>query len=160
MIRAALVLCAFLLVAATSLHLYRDTRSLLRTPESIPALLARQQAGEAGVVIVMQPEDCLGAGELVARWNDLHRAGRFPVTALVVGSGDLSPRQQAVFKQSGATFPLRPIMAQDAGRVAEKLGYASTPFAVVLDRHGRVAGSFPGLQNMPPEVLEQLISGT
>lgn len=160
MIRAALVLCAFLLVGATSLHLYRDTRSLLRTPESIPALLARQQAEEAGVVIVVQPEDCLGAGELVARWNNLHRAGRFPVTALVIGSGDLSPRQQAVFRQNGATFPLRPIAAQDAGRMDEKLGYVSTPFAVVLDRHGRVAGSFPGLQNMSPEVLEQLISGT
>jgi hypothetical protein len=160
LIRAPLVLCALLLVGASSLQLYGDTRYLLRASESIPALLARQQAGEAGVVIVMQPEDCLGAGELVARWNDLHRAGRFPVTALVVGSGDLSPRQQAVFKQAGATFPLRPIAAQDAGRVAEKLGYVSTPFAVVLDRHGRVAGSFPGLQNMSSEVLQQLISGT
>jgi hypothetical protein len=153
------VLCAFLLAGATSLHLYRDTRYLLRAPESIPALLARQHTGGAGVVIVMQPEDCLGSGDLVQRWNSLHRAGRFPVTGLVVGSGRLSSRQQALFTQNGATFPLRPIAAQDAGSMAEKLGYVSTPFAVVLDRHGRVAGSFPGLQNISPEVLERLITG-
>jgi hypothetical protein len=159
MIRGVLLIIAFLLTGTASLHLYRDTHYVLGARKSIPALLAHRDDGAAGVIMVMQPEDCLGSGELVARWNAIHNAAKFPVTALVIGTTHLSPRQQELFQQHHVSFPLRAIHARDAAAVAEKLGHTSTPFAVVLDREGRIAASFSATQNMPVEVLENLVAG-
>jgi hypothetical protein len=160
MIRRALILAAFMLIAAMSTHLYSDTRYLLRAHASVPALLGvEDRAPATGVMIVMQPEDCLKSGEMVERWNTLHRTGRVAITALVVGSGRLSPAQRDVFEEHAVELPLRPIRLVDAQILAEKLGYVSTPFAVVLDKNGRVAGSFPASQNVPIEVLEALVAG-
>lgn len=159
MIRNVLLAVAFLLAGTASFHLYGDTRYLLSARKSIPELLSPAGGRASGVLVVMQPEDCLGSGELVAQWNALHRTGRFPVHGLVIGSGRLSPRQRELFDREGVLFPLRAITAHDAAAVAEKLGHTSTPFAVVLDRNGRVAASASTLQNMPPELLQQLITG-
>lgn len=160
MMRRLLVLGALVLAAILSVHLYRDTRYLLRARESIPTLLgAREPGRSAGVLIVLQPEDCLRSGELVKRWTALHGTGRVPMTALVVGSGTLSPAQRDVFQEHQVSLPLRRIHMVDAQILAEKLGYASTPFAVVIDRNARVVGSFPASQNVPIEVLEALVAG-
>lgn len=160
MIRGLLLVVAFLITGTASFRLYGETRYVLGARKSIPELLAPRGERAAGVMIVMQAEDCLGSGELVARWNALHEAARFPVTGLVVGTTRLSPRQRELFEQHRVSFPLRAIPARDAAAVAEKLGYTSTPFAVVLDREGRVAASFSGSRNMPAEVLESLVTGS
>lgn len=158
MMRGILVLAALVLAAGLSARLYHDTRYLLRAQESVPTLLGTEGKERGGrVLIVLQPEDCLRSGELVKRWNAVHRSGRVPVAALVVGSGSLSSEQRDVFEDNEVSLPLRPIRMLDARIVAEKLGYTSTPYAVVLDRQGRVAGSFPGLQNVPVEALEELV---
>ena len=159
MIRRALLAAALLIAGVASLDLYRDARYLLRASRTIPALLAGIDAGRSpAVLIVMQPEDCLRSGELVARWNELHRAGTAPVTGLVVGSGSLTPRQRQAFEARGVAFPLRAIAAADAAILGEKLGYTSTPFAIVLDVHGRLAASFPASQNVPAEVVARLVA--
>lgn len=158
MTRVIVLLTAFLLGGLASVHLYRDTRYLLRASESIPSLLAAEQPVTSSVLIVLQPEDCLRSGELVKRWNALHQAGKFSVAGLVIGDGRLSEQQQAVFDDVHVAMPLRAITARDAEIIAEKLGYTATPFAVVLDREGRVAGSFPAGQNVQAEALERLIA--
>lgn len=160
MIRSVLALAAFLLTGITGLHLYRDVGYLRASDRTIPALLAGGHGGApAGLLIVLQPEDCLRSSDLVARWNALHRAARFPVTAAVVGSGRVDPLDREIFRRRNLELPLRAITARDAGIIAEKLGHTSTPFAVMIDRAGRVAGSFPASQNVPAEVVEQAITG-
>ena len=105
MIRNVLLIIAFLLTGTTSVHLYGETRYVLGARKSIPALLAPPNDGAAGVIIVMQREDCLGSGELVARWNAVHKAARFPVTGLIIGTTRLSPRQRELFEQHHVSFP-------------------------------------------------------
>lgn len=162
MIRSALALLALLLAAVSGLHLYRDLAYVRAADRSVPALVAGGAGASpaAGMVIVLQPEDCLRSGELVARWNALHRAGRFPVTALVAGPGRVSSRHRALLRRHDLQLPLRGITERNAAIVAEKLGYTATPFAVMIDRGGRVAGSFPASQNVPAEVVEQVITRT
>jgi hypothetical protein len=160
MIRTVLAVIAFLLAAVTGVRLYRDVGYLRAADRAVPALLAAADGGAApaGVLIVLQPEDCLRSGELVARWNALYAARRFPVTAVVVGSGRVEPRQRELFRRQRLELPLRAITARDAGIIAEKLGHTSTPFAVMIDGAGRVAGSFPASQNVPAEIVEQAIT--
>lgn len=162
MIRSALAGVALLLAGITGLHLYRDLGYVLAAQRSVPALLGDGAGAPppAGMIIVLQPEDCLRSGELVARWNALHRAGRFPVTAAVVGPKGASKRHRELLRQQDLGLPLRAITTRNAGIVAEKLGYTSTPFAVVIDHGGRVAGSFPAAQNVPVEVVERVIGGS
>ena len=158
MTRRLPILAALVLTAGLSVHLYRDTRYMLRARESVAELLGVEgRQSKAGVLIVLQPEVCLRSGELIERWNTLYRGGRVPVTALIVGSGSLSKAQRDVFEEHRIALPLRPIRVLDARILGEKLGYTSTPFAIVLDREGRVAGSFPGIQNVPVEALEALV---
>jgi hypothetical protein len=158
-IRSALVLLALLLAGITGLRLYRDLAYVVAADRSGPALLAGDAgaAPPAGMLIILQPEDCLRSGELVARWNAFHRGRRFPVTALIVGSDRDLRRQRELLRQRNLTLPLRAITQREAGIVAEKLGYTSTPFAVMIDRAGRVAGSFPASQNLPADIVEDVI---
>jgi hypothetical protein len=157
MIRPALAFLALLLAGIAGLHLYRDVEYLRAADRTIPALLAGDGAvPPAGLLIVLQPEDCLRSGDLVARWNALYRAGRFPITAVMVGKGS----HHQLLRRQNLELPLRAITARDAGIIAEKLGHPSTPFAVMIDRAGRVAGSFPASQNVPLEVVEQAIAGS
>jgi hypothetical protein len=159
MIRPALALLALGLAGLTGVHLYRDVAYFRASERAIPALLASgdDAAAPAGLLIVLQPEDCLRSGDLVARWNALHGAGRFPVAAVVVGAGRVTSQDRELFRRQNLELPLRAITARDAGIIAEKLGHVSTPFAVMIDRAGRVAGSFPASQNVPAEVVEQTI---
>lgn len=159
MIRRILLLVAFAIVARSSVALCADTRALLRSSRSVPELLGRGKR-PAGVVIVLQVEDCRRSETIVNGWNALHSAGRFPVTGLVVGAGELSARERAILKRDGVRFPLRGIAAADARSIARTLGFRSTPFAIVFDRHGRIAGSFPAGQNVPPEVVAGLVRGS
>ena len=46
---------------------------------------------------------------------------------------------------------------RDASLVAAKLGYRSTPFAVIVDAEGRVAASAPAGRNVPREVVAALV---
>lgn len=162
MIRPALTLVALLLAGITGLHLYRDFGDVRAAERTIPALLAggHGAAAPAGLLIVLQPEDCLRSGDLVARWNALQHAGRFPVAAVVVGDRRVAAGHRELFRQHGLELPLRAITVRDAGIIAEKLGYDSTPFAVMIDRAGRVAGSFPASQNVPAEIVERAITGS
>lgn len=152
MMRGALLLCALAMSAAGSLQLHNQVRYLLHGSRTVASLLDVQGAA---VVYVVQPEDCLGSGARLGVWTALHRSGVVPVRAAVVGGG-LSSRQLTLFAQNDVRIPLGSISPLDAAIVAEKLGYASTPFAVVLDRQGRVAASFPAEKNIPPEVLRQM----
>ena len=156
MIRTLVVLCGFALAAAGSVRLRDETRYLLRADQPVAVLL--ESEGAAGVVFVFQPEDCLSNGEMVQRWNQLRLAGAVPVKGLVAGAA-LSPRQRDLFARRDLQLPLGTITAQDAAIVAEKLGYRATPFAVVLDRHGRVAATFPAEQNVAPEIVQRLVRG-
>ena len=156
MIRNVLLAVAFLLAGTASFHLYGETRYVLAARKSIPELLGPTGSG---VLIVMQPADCPGSGELVAHAGALHRAGRFPVEGLVIGANGLSPLQRELFERHRVAFPLRAIGREHAAAVAEKLGYTATPFVVVLDRRSRVVASASTLRNMPPELLEQLVAG-
>ncbi|HEY0020064.1 MAG TPA: hypothetical protein VGC13_27430 [Longimicrobium sp.] len=156
MIRAVLLLAAFVIVGRSSVALYADTRALLRPSRSVPELLGRGKSA-GGVVIVLQVEDCRGSGSIVSGWNALHSAGRFPVRGLVVGTGEMSAPERAILKGDGVRFPLGRIAAADARSVARTLGFRSTPFAIVLDRRGRVAGAFPTGQGVSAEALARLM---
>lgn len=156
MIRVLLILAAFVLVGQSSVALYGNTRALLRSSRSIPELLGREERS-GGVVIVLQVDDCRRSGTMVSGWNALHSAGRFAVTGMVIGSGQPSVRERAVFKRDGVQFPIRGIAAADAEVIAQRLGFRSTPFAVVFDHRGRVAGAFPGGRDVPAEALARLM---
>ncbi|HEX8693823.1 MAG TPA: hypothetical protein VF746_15480 [Longimicrobium sp.] len=160
MIRRLVLLCALGLVIAFSVRLYGDTRYALRAAEPVAATLGGEEPLSGAIVFVFQPEDCFGSGGLLQRWNALRQKTNVPVLGRVVGRGALSPRQQALFDSLRVEIPIRGIDPLDAGIVAEKLGYRSTPFAVVLDRRGRVAASFPAGQNVPPEILERFVRGS
>lgn len=160
MIRWALIAGAVLMSALASSALLRETRFVMRSDEPVAHTLGRYTADGPGVVIVFQPEDCLGDGSIVRRWNALAAAPAIHVAGLVVGGGGVSAAQKKVIGESGLTMPVASISRLDAEILAGKLGYASTPFAVVLDRSGRVAASFPAGQNVPADVVARLVSGT
>ncbi|HEU4883434.1 MAG TPA: hypothetical protein VFT45_14330 [Longimicrobium sp.] len=150
---------AVLLSAGAAVHLARDARVVRHNGEPVASTLARYSADGPGVVIIFQPEDCLGDGNMVRRWNTLASAPGLNVRGLVTG-GDLSSTQKTIFAQTGARMALGNISSADASLVGGKLGYTRTPFALVLDGRGRVAGSFPANQNIPPEVVTTLVSGS
>jgi hypothetical protein len=159
-IRWALIAGAVLMSALASSALLRETRYVMRSDEPVAHTLGRYAADGPGVVIVFQPEDCLGDGGIVRRWNALATAPALHVSGLVVGGAGVSPAQAKVFAEFGLRMPVASISRLDAEILAGKLGYVSTPFAVVLDSSGRVAASFPAGQNVPPEVVSRLVSGT
>jgi hypothetical protein len=158
--RRVLLACAFALAGAMAVQLAAETRHALRAAEPVARTLARGAEAGGGVFFVFQPQDCLASGEMVERWNALYEARSFAVQGLVVGDGTLSDRQERMFRDRKVRMPVRGISARDAALVAEKLGYHATPFAVVLDRQGRVAGSFPAGQNVPATIIERLIQGS
>lgn len=94
------------------------------------------------------------------RWNDLAVTPGLSVRGLVVGRGGVSRAQWDVFQQTGSRMPLGSISARDASLMAGRLGFRMTPFAVVLDVHGRVAASFPAGRNVPPEILSRMMAGS
>lgn len=155
MIRRAVLVGAVLLSAAASVHLMGETRGALRAREPVAATLARAGARAPGVVIVLQPRDCLGDGTLVRQWNALAATPGLPVRGLVVSPA----RRDASVPQTGLTIPLSAVSPGDAALVGERLGFRATPFAVVLDRHGRVAAAFPAGRAVPPEVLASMLGG-
>lgn len=159
MTRLALSLAAVLLAALAAVQLVRDARLARRSSEPLAATLGRYAADAPGVVIVFQPQDCLGNGDVVRRWNALAGTPGLRVRGLVAGSA-ISSTQQKVFAETGLRMRLGAISHEDAGLVAGKLGYTRTPFALVLDSRGRVAGSFPAGENVPPEVVATLVSGS
>ena len=156
MMRFILILCAFAMAAAGAVRLTGETRYLLRGSDAVGEILSA--SGREEVVFVFQPEDCLSNGALLGRWNELHRSGRLGVRGLVAGAGP-STLQQDLFAKRDLDLPLGTISVRDAAIVAERLGYTSTPFAVILDRQGRVAGAFPAQQNVPPEMLQAIARG-
>lgn len=160
MIRRLVLLCALALIVAFSVHLYGETRYALRAAEPVAATLGGGESLSGAVIFVFQPEDCFGSGGLLQRWKALRKEAEVPILGMVVGRGTLSPRQQALFDSLRVELPIRGIDPTDAAIVAEKLGYRSTPFAVVLDRRGRVAASFPAGQNVPPKILERFVRGS
>jgi hypothetical protein len=130
--RIALMAGAVLLSLAVSLHLLRQTRYAARSHEPVAQTLARYAADAPGVVIVFQPKDCLGDGTIVHRWNSLSAAPGFNVRGLLVGEAEGSPAHARVRAITSVGISLGTISTMDAGLLAEKLGYASTPFAMVL----------------------------
>jgi hypothetical protein len=156
MIRCILLLLALIVVAPSSMALYGDTRALMRSSRTIPELLGRNASG--GVVLVLQVKDCRRSGTLVKTWNAVDSAGRVPVAAMVVGSGRLTAAERAVFTQDGVRFSLRGIVRTDAQAIAQKLGFRSTPFAIVFDNRGRVTGAFPADVNVPVDALARMMA--
>ncbi len=156
MTRVALVSGAVLLSLLAGLNLLKETRIAVGMHEPVPQTLARYGAGAPGVVIIFQPEDCLGDGTIVRRWNALSTAPALRVQGLVAGEKGTSKR---VLAATGLRMTLGSISALDAARLGEKLGYTSTPFAVILDSRGRVAGSFTASRNVPPHLLSSLVNG-
>lgn len=157
MTRVLLVVCGLALSVAASARLFEETRYVVRGRQPISRLLAADEGSRAGVVFVFQPEDCLSSGEMIVRWNTLYREGKVPVRGLVVGDGSLSEQQLRVVRDFHVTMPVRGLSRRDAAIIGEKLGYTETPFAIVLDRQGRVTASFPAERNVPPSVLRQLV---
>lgn len=160
MIRLLLLLTALGIAGGAALGLPAETHYRLLSTTSVGALLAPGDSSPAGVVFVFQPKDCFGSGGVVEQWNRLHARSRVPVRGRIVGDGTPPPVQKELFRDMRVEMPIEGISAQAAATVAERLGYARTPFAVVLDKQGRVVASFPAEQNIPAEVLEELALGT
>lgn len=159
MTRRLLLVFAWAISAAAGVHLLRDTRAAARAREPLAQTLARHAPSGSDVIIVLQREDCMGNGAMVEQWNALAAAPEIRAAALVIGWRP-SPAQNEVLTRTGLKIPLGSIPALDAQLVAAALGYTRTPFAVVLDRHGRVAGTFPASQNVAPEVVARLAAGS
>jgi hypothetical protein len=157
--RWAISLAGVLLAGLMAVHLVQDARLARRNGETVAQTLTRYAAQEPGVIIIFQPEDCLGSGDIVRRWNALAGAPALGVQGLVTGKS-ISAAQRSVFATTGLRMKLGAISPRDAAIVGAKLGYTRTPFALVLDGRGRIAGSFPATQNVPREVITQLISGS
>lgn len=157
MIRRMVLACAFVLGGGAAVQLLAQTRYVLGASANVASILAPDVEDPSGVVFVFQPADCLDGGEMVRRWNDLYAQRRFRVTGRVASDGDLSGRQASLFRDVRVQMPLQRLSAREARIVAERLGYAETPFAVILDRNGRVAGSFPAGQNVPAQVVEGIL---
>lgn len=160
MMRVLLVIGAVLLSAGAGVHLLRDSRAAVRGDEPVTTTLARYHAAAPGVVIVLQPRDCLGDGSVARGWNALSAASGLRVRGLVVGDGHLSPAQARAFARANLRMPVRSISTLDAGLLAAKLGHRATPFAVVVDARGRIAASFPAGRNVPHEQLLRLVRGS
>lgn len=160
MTRIALLACGLVLAVTAGARLVAETRYAVRGRQPVATLLSGNGEDPAGVVFVFQVEDCLSSGEMLVSWNALHRGGAVPVCGLVVGDGSLSGQQRRVVRDFHLTMPVRGLSRRDAAIVGEKLGYAATPFGVVLDRHGRVTASFPAEKNVPPPTLRQLVNGS
>jgi hypothetical protein len=157
--RLAVTLAAALFAVLAAVNLVRDARLASHNAEPMAETLARYAANAPGVVIVFQPEDCLRNGEMTRRWNSLAGTPGLRVEGLVTGSG-ISPAQRKIFTETGLRMKLGTISSEDASLLGGKLGYTRTPFAIVLDGQGRIAASFPAGQNVPPEVVATLISGS
>jgi hypothetical protein len=158
--RLAASVAAVLLAGAMAVSLFRDARTARHNGETIAETLTRYSAQASSVVIVFQPEDCLGNGDMVRRWNELALAPGLRVRGLVVGNGSLSPAQRKVFARTGLRLSVHAISSEDASRLGGMLGHTRTPFVLVLDGRGRLAGSFPASQNVPPDAVTMLVSGS
>lgn len=154
--RFVLVSAAFALTGLAGARLVDDARAARRGALSVPRLIADAAPAGPRLVIVFQPEDCLGDGEVVRRWNALGAEPSFRATALVIGGLD-SRRRQAL-ERAGLRLPLMSIPPLDAELIAGMLGHARTPFAVVLDARGRVAASYPATRTVPAEAIRRLIA--
>jgi hypothetical protein len=157
MIRRLLLTIAFLLVAQASISLYAETRAAGRAGRSIPERLGTTADPGGRVILVLQAEDCRRSGTVVTAWNAVHAKKQVRVTGLVVGSGRISARERAAFARDGVRFPLRRIAASDAASIAMQLGFRSTPFVIVIDHAGRVAGAFHAAQNVSADALLRLM---
>jgi hypothetical protein len=157
--RGALLALVLGLVALAGFRLQEETRYRLVSTRTVGELLAVDGGPSASLVLVFQPEDCLGEGTLVTEWNRAYRSARLPVRGVVVGTGAPSARQGALFRELRLEMPLAPITRRHASTVAERLGYTSTPFAILLDAEGRVAAAFPASGPIPPPLLER-VAGT
>lgn len=152
MIRRLLLVVGFLLAGQASFRLYAETTAA-RALRTIPERLGVTDGSGGLVILVLQASDCRRSGRLVATWNAVYAARQIPVTGLVVGNGRISTGERAAFVRDGVRFPLRRIASPDARTVAMQLGFRSTPFAIVIDRSGRVAGAFPAAQNLPTDAV-------
>ena len=155
MLRRLLVGAAFVLSLAAGAYLLQETRRVRRANDSIPRALERAGVAGPGVVIVFQPDDCLGEGAIVRRWNALAAESGLSVRGLVIDGA--SPEQRTIFRDAGLRVTLGSIESSDAGGIGARLGYRRTPFAIVLDANGRVVASFPASQNVPPAVVRSLL---
>jgi hypothetical protein len=152
-------LAALLLSTFAAVHLVRDARAFRTNGEPVAATLARYAANAPGVVIIFQPEDCLGSGETVRRWNALAGVPGLSVRGLLAGDG-FSSAQRKVIAETGLRMKVGSISPEDASLLGGKLGYTRTPFALLLDRRGRITGSFPANQSVPADVIVGMVSGS
>lgn len=109
---------------------------------------------EPSLLIVFQAEDCFGNGDMIANWNDLHRAGNAQVIGLRVDRGE--PPVTRIMP-SGFEFPVANIDSKSARSVAEYIGYSSTPFAVLFDVEGSVIATFQGTLPVSPSVIADIL---
>lgn len=108
-------------------------------PARIPVShLAPQLSGRYVVLVVFQPRDCAGYQGFIDSMGSL--AASRP--GLVLGVPVNAPREREALRTALAdfapSFPLVPVLADDATRLLGATGYR-TPVAVVVDPQGRPA---------------------
>lgn len=155
MIRKLILGCALLLTAIMGYGLVSDAAYVIGARKSTAELLGAE-GGQGAVVMVFNRRDCSASGDLLARWDRRFRAAAYRVDALMVE--EVTPfRRDSGTDMEALSLPVRSLRHRDAAIVAERLGYRSTPFAVVLDAHGRVVASFPAGQEVPDDIIIGMI---
>lgn len=145
MIRRGILLGASILALGAWVSVWSDVRSIVERRKPLSQLLGVSTAGATGAValiLIFQPDDCLKSDRMLDQWKRYQDGGTVVVVGRIVGDGTLSAEQDARLRQKGLDFSTTALPMRAAALIAARLGYSQTPFAVVLDRGGRVVGSF------------------
>jgi hypothetical protein len=123
-------------------------------PELLTHALGPDEIGpEGAVVYVYDILDCQYPHAMFARLDDWQQRSIIRVLALQVSSDPRAARTAQAPDGLSSHVARGVIEPLPAAAVAEALGHRSTPFGVVLDAGGRVAGSFPGDLQVPDDWL-------
>lgn len=158
MIRSGIVSLAVILLAYSGHSVIRKLEYNRRVNSPMPAIMRpfldrSAAAGRGAVVVLFSADDCPDLAETFARLEHWQQAGVTNVVAFRVGNTQATARQEQLFGSVPKRIRVESIDHLDASVIADGLRYSSTPFVVIIDTLGRVAGSFRGDRIISEESL-------
>jgi hypothetical protein len=98
--------------------------------------------GRFSAVVVFRPEDCDGRIDFMHAFGRVKWRESFSTSALVIGGRTEAKEAEQTLRARGIPMPVAAIRSDaHPGRF---LGYASTPYLLVMDRQDRLRIAIPG----------------
>lgn len=157
MIRALLVAGAAVLLGASVVQGVDEIRMRRDAARPIAHLLGPAPGGTPRIALVLQDRDCSDGAALVRGWADARPEGT-PIHVLVLG--DDEPRRrlaEQVRPLDGVRVERLP--ERRGAEVGARLGYARTPFVILLDGAGRLTATAPATPVLPAALVAELLGG-